>query len=186
LLLYADFKLPPTFSTWSQVTMLHMYLIYARLRNLDRDLARSWQAQLADHFFFDAEERMDVNHGISSRALRHKYLKDLFVQWRGIIAAYDEGLVKGDAVLASALWRNLFKGREDVDLRDLAAIVSWMRLSLKMLDQMRDEALFIRAGSALKWPAKNEFAVVDKPARQLEEQLASDNQSKGRTATVAS
>ncbi|KAJ2965973.1 hypothetical protein NUW58_g10784 [Xylaria curta] len=32
-----DFKLPPTFSTWSQVTMLHMYLVFARLRNLDRD-----------------------------------------------------------------------------------------------------------------------------------------------------
>jgi cytochrome b pre-mRNA-processing protein 3 len=153
--------------------MLHMYLVFARLRNLDRDAARSWQSQLVDHFFFDAEERMDVSHGISSRGLRHKYLKDMFVQWRGIIAAYDEGLVKGDAVLASAVWRNIYKAGEDVDVRALAAIVSWMRLSLSMLDQMPDEALFFRAGTALKWPAKNEFAVVDKPMRQLEDQLAS-------------
>jgi cytochrome b pre-mRNA-processing protein 3 len=152
--------------------MLHMYLIFARLRNLDRDAARSWQAQLVDHFFFDAEERMDLGHGISSRALRGRYLKDLFVQWRGIVAAYDEGVAKGDAVLASAVWRNVFKAREDVSARDLAAIVSWMRLSLKMLDQMRDEALFVRAGTALKWPAKNEFPVVDKPTRQLGDQLA--------------
>ncbi|KAI1821358.1 hypothetical protein F4861DRAFT_475171 [Xylaria intraflava] len=162
-----DFKLPPTFSTWSQVTMLHMYLVFARLRNLDADAARSWQAQLVDHFFFDAEERMDVNHGISSRAMRSRYLKDLFVQWRGVVAAYDEGVAKSDAVLASAVWRNVFKAREDIDLRHLASIVSWMRLSLKMLDQMPDEALFPRAASALKWPAKNELAVVDKPTKQL-------------------
>ncbi|KAI0971659.1 hypothetical protein F4678DRAFT_70856 [Xylaria arbuscula] len=168
-----EFKLPPTFSTWSQVTMLHMYLVFARLRNLDRDSARSWQAQLVDHFFFDAEERMDLSHGISSRALRGRYLKDLFVQWRGLVAAYDEGLAKGDAVLASAVWRNVFKAREDVNVRDLAATVSWMRLCLKMLDQMPDEALFSRAGTALRWPAKNEYAVVDKPTKQLESQLAS-------------
>ncbi|KAI3343508.1 hypothetical protein F4824DRAFT_440170 [Ustulina deusta] len=168
-----DFKLPPTFSTWSQVTMLHMYLIFARLRNLDRDAARSWQAQLVDHFFFDAEDRMDISHGISSRALRARYLKDLFVQWRGVVVAYDEGVAKGDAVLASAIWRNVFKAREDVNVRDLAATVSWMRLSLKMLDQMPDEALFTRAKTALKWPAKNEFAVVDKPTRQLGDQLTS-------------
>ncbi|GAP88510.1 putative 3-oxoacyl- protein [Rosellinia necatrix] len=176
-----DFRLPPTFSTWSQVTMLHMYLIFARLRNLEQDAARSWQAQLVDHFFFEAEERMDVNHGISSRGLRGRYLKDLFVQWRGIVAAYDEGVAKGDAVLASAVWRNVYKAHEDVNVRDLAAIVSWMRLSLKMLDQMPDEALFTHGNTALKWPAKNEFAVVDKPTRQLGDQLTSGT----RTAASA-
>ncbi|KAI1752393.1 hypothetical protein F4782DRAFT_152979 [Xylaria castorea] len=180
-----DFKLLPTFSTWSQVTMLHMYLIFARLRNLDRDSARSWQAQLVDHFFFDAEERMDLGHGISSRGLRNKYLKDLFIQWRGIVAAYDEGVAKNDAVLASALWRNVFKAREDINIRDLAAIVSWMRLSLKMLDQMPDEALFTSAGTALRWPAKNEFAVVDKPTRLLADQLAPNNAAPAGTTTSA-
>lgn len=158
--------------------MLHMYLVFARLRNLDKDTAKSWQAQLVDHFFFDAEERMDVNHGISSRGLRSKYLKDVFVQWRGIIMAYDEGVVKGDAVLASAVWRNVFKGREDASVRDIAAIVSWMRLCLKMLDQMPDEALFTGAASALKWPAKNEFAVVDRPAKPLEGRLGGPSSEK--------
>ncbi|KAI1630851.1 hypothetical protein F4809DRAFT_228556 [Biscogniauxia mediterranea] len=168
---HKEFKLPPTFSTWSQVTMLHMYLVYARLRNLDRDAARSWQAQLVDHFFFDAEERMDLSHGITSRVLRQRYLKDLFVQWRGVVVAYDEGVAKGDTVLASAVWRNVFKAREDVDVRALAAIVSWMRLCLKMLDQMADEALFFHAETALRWPANNELAFVDKPTKELQGQL---------------
>lgn len=162
--------------------MLHMYLIFARLRNLDRDAARSWQAQVVDHFFFDAEERMDLSHGISSRAMRGRYLKDLFVQWRGLVAAYDEGVAKGDAVLASAVWRNLFKAREDISVRDLAAIVSWMRLGLKMLDQMPDEALFTRAGSALRWPAKKEYAVVDMPTRQVGDLLTRDT-APARAAT---
>ncbi|CAJ2510034.1 Uu.00g059340.m01.CDS01 [Anthostomella pinea] len=169
---HEDFGLAPTFSTWSQVTMLHMYLIFARVRNMERDAAKSWQSQLVDHFFFDAEEKMDLVHGISSRGLRHRYLKDLFIQWRGVIAAYDEGVIKGDAVLATALWRNIYKARGDVDVRHLAALVSWMRRSLKTLDQMPDEALFVSGAGALKWPAKNESALVDKPTRQLEKEYA--------------
>ncbi|KAI1762515.1 ubiquinol-cytochrome C chaperone-domain-containing protein [Hypoxylon sp. FL1150] len=168
---HEDFHLPPTFSTWSQVTMLHMYLVFARLRNLDRDAARSWQQQLVDHFFFDAEEKMDLVHGISSRGLRQRYLKDLFIQWRGVIAAYDEGVIKGDPVLAAAVWRNVFKAREDVDVRALAAIVSWMRLCLKMLDQIPDDSLYYQASAVFKWRAKNELALVDKPTRELEGQL---------------
>ncbi|KAI1144494.1 ubiquinol-cytochrome C chaperone-domain-containing protein [Hypoxylon sp. FL0543] len=171
---HEDFKLPPTFSTWSQVTMLHMYLVFARLRNLEREAARSWQQQLVDHFFFDAEEKMDLTHGISSRGVRQRYLKDLFVQWRGIIAAYDEGVIKGDPVLAAAVWRNVFKAREDVDVRALAAVVSWMRLCLKMLDQIPDEFLYNRTQAVFKWPAKNELTLVDKPVRGLEGQLVQE------------
>lgn len=171
---HEDFQLPPTFSTWSQVTMLHMYLVFARLRNLDRDAARSWQQQLIDHFFFDAEERMDLTHGIGSRGLRQRYLKDLFVQWRGVIAAYDEGVVKGDPVLAAAVWRNVFKAREDVDVRALATVVSWMRLCLKMLDQIPDESLYYQAQAVFKWRAKNELTLVDKATRELEGHLVQE------------
>jgi hypothetical protein len=159
-----EFKLPPTFSTWSQVTMLHLYLLIVRLRCLDKDLYQNWQAQLIDHFFHEAEHKMDLCHGMTSRALRQRHLQDLFKQWRGLLLAYDEGLVKGDAVLASAVWRNLFKGKEDVDLRVLAAVVSWMRLCLKNLDHMPDDSLHLNAAKVFKWPAKNELAVVDRPA----------------------
>ncbi|KAI0180947.1 ubiquinol-cytochrome C chaperone-domain-containing protein [Hypoxylon sp. FL1284] len=171
---HEDFKLPPTFSTWSQITMLHMYLVFARLRNLEREAARSWQQQLVDHFFFDAEERMDVAHGISSRGLRQRYLKDLFVQWRGVIAAYDEGVARGDPVLAAAVWRNVYKGRADADPRAIAAVVSWMRLCLKMLDQIPDELLYTQARAVFKWRARNELTLVDIPVRQLADQLTSE------------
>jgi hypothetical protein len=147
--------------------MLHMYILVVRLRCLDQENFRAWQSQLVDHFFHEAETKMELTHDVTSKALRQRYLKDLFVQWRGLMLAYDEGLVKGDAVLASALWRNLFKHGEDVDMRVLAAIVSWMRLSLKNLDQMEDEVYVTNAASAFKWPAKSELTLVDRPTRAL-------------------
>lgn len=79
------------------------------------------------------------DHNVYSRTVRNNYLKDLFSQWRGVLAAYDEGLVKGDAVLATAVWRNIFNGREDVDMKGLGEVVSYMRGLLKGLEGMDDE-----------------------------------------------
>jgi len=148
--------------------MLHLYLLIARFRCLDKDVYQNWQAQLVDHFFHEAEEKMDLLHGMASRSIRQRSLQDLFQQWRGLILAYDEGLVKGDAVLASAVWRNLYKGNEDVDLRKVAAVVSWMRLCLKNLDKMADDALPLYAAIVFKLPATAEFSVVDAPAAAMQ------------------
>ena len=80
-------------------------------------------------------------HNVHSRAIRNKYLKDLYVQWRGLLAGYDEGLVRGDAVLATAVWRNVFKADEDVDFVGLGQVVSYMRGVLRGLDGMSDDAI---------------------------------------------
>ena len=77
-------------------------------------------------------------HTITARGIRNRYLKDLFLQWRGILAAYDEGLVKSDAVLGSAVWRNLFKGDEDVDWRNVAMVVGYMRKAIVELDKVKE------------------------------------------------
>ncbi|KAH6998730.1 thiolase-like protein [Ilyonectria sp. MPI-CAGE-AT-0026] len=149
-----EFNLPPTFSTWSHVTMLHMYLINARIRCFDRDVFHNWQHQLTDHFFFECEKKMHIDHQITSSALRQRYLKDIFVQWRGLLLAYDEGLFKGDAILASAVWRNLFKGSPDVDPRALVAIVGWMRSSLMRLEAVNDNMLAAQAPKILARPVE--------------------------------
>ncbi|KAH8589391.1 ubiquinol-cytochrome C chaperone-domain-containing protein [Bisporella sp. PMI_857] len=138
---HTELGLQPTFSTWSQVTMLHLYVLSARFRNIGTMDAQPFQQHLLDHFFYDAEHRMAVNHNMTARGTRNKYLKDLYVQWRGLIAAYDEGIFKGDAVLAAAIWRNIFKAKEDVDIKGLAMIVSYTRRLLSRLDALSDEAL---------------------------------------------
>lgn len=119
--------------------MLRMYLLVARARCLSADAYHSWYRQLLDHFFFDCERLMDVNHDLSSKTVRQRFLKDLFVQWRGIIAGYDEGIARGDAVLASAVWRNLYKGRGEVDFRRVAGVVSYIRGTLWELERKPDE-----------------------------------------------
>ncbi len=80
-------------------------------------------------------------HNVHSRAIRNKYLKDLYIQWRGLLAGYDEGLIRGDAVLATAVWRNVFKADEDVDFIALGQVISYMRGVLKGLDGMSDSAI---------------------------------------------
>jgi cytochrome b pre-mRNA-processing protein 3 len=147
--------------------MLHMYLITARLRCMEHDESRNWQQQFIDSFFFDCEKMMDLNHGIRSAAMRQRYLKDLFIQWRGLIAAYDEGIIKGDAVLATAVWRNLFKASDNIDFRVLAAVVSWMRATLRDLEKMEDADLVLFPKQIFRRSIKDELEAVDKPSPSL-------------------
>ncbi|PNY26933.1 CBP3-like protein [Tolypocladium capitatum] len=163
---HKTFNLQPSFSTWSHVTMLHLYLLNARLRMLDGDAYRNWQQQLVDHFFFECEKKMHLDHGITSSALRQRYLKDIFVQWRGLLLAYDEGLIKGDAILASAVWRNLFKGTPDVDPRALLAIVGWMRSSLAALEGTSDATFPQRAQEILAKPVGVFWTRLEEPFKR--------------------
>ena len=84
---------------------------------------------------------MAMWHGMVARGVRNKYLKDLWLQWRGILLSYDEGLINGDAVLAAAIWRNVFKASEGTDVADLALVTAYMRQQLKMLDGLSDQEI---------------------------------------------
>src|SRR5437762_127994 len=118
-----ELNLPPTFSTWSQITILHIHLLTTRLRLFPPTHFPTYLQHLLDHFFHDAENRMLMNHNVSARSIRTRYLKDIFEQYRGAVAAYDEGIARGsDAVLATALWRNVWAARREIDLRDLAVV----------------------------------------------------------------
>ncbi|KAF4553463.1 Ubiquinol-cytochrome C chaperone-like protein [Elsinoe fawcettii] len=133
------YSLPPTFSTWSQLTILHLYLLQLRLRMFPAEHERKWTQQLLDHFFYAAEEKMDSMHQITSKGIRSRYLKDMYDTYRGNVLSYDEGIVKGDAVLGAAVWRNVFGGKGDVDAVALAEIVGWVRRCADSLGKMGDE-----------------------------------------------
>ena len=98
-----------------------------------------WIQHLTNHAFYAAEDRLVVWHKLNANSLRQKYLKDVFSHWRAVLLSYDEGIVKGDAVLATAVWRNVFASREDVDFEKLAQIVGYMRRELARLDQASDD-----------------------------------------------
>jgi cytochrome b pre-mRNA-processing protein 3 len=140
-----------------------MWLIIVRVRGFGEseggaENVRRYNQLLADHFSHEAEDKMEEIHGIKAKSVRARYLKDLFIQWRGAVAAYDEGLVKGDAVLAAAVWRNLWSGRAmdeqgGVDWRKVGVVVGWIRRVVKELDGFEGEERIMGAvqrGSVFK------------------------------------
>ncbi|KAI5811246.1 ubiquinol-cytochrome C chaperone-domain-containing protein [Peziza echinospora] len=147
---YEECNRPKTFNSWAQVTILHMWAIMVRIRAFpDENIVKIWQQHFIDHFFFDAEEKMQFQYGVKSNPQRSKYLKDLFVQYRGMIAAYDESLARHalspatppDPVLATAIWRNVWDARDDVDLKHIAMVTAYVLRILHGLEKMPDEAV---------------------------------------------
>lgn len=158
-----------------------MYLLTVRLRCLPASTSSIYQQHLIDHFFYDAENRMVVSHNMEARGTRNKYLKDLFIQWRGLLFAYDEGLIRGDAALASAVWRNVWKGREDVDIKGLTTVVAYMRKSLMDLEAIED--LDILMG---KWTWSNPEEMkllVGKKSPLIDQAFSVKTEAAGETET---
>jgi cytochrome b pre-mRNA-processing protein 3 len=116
-----------------------MYMVQVRLRMLPQSHAPIYIQHLTNHAFYAAEDRLVIWHQMNATSLRQKHLKDLFAQWRAVLPSYDEALVKGDAWLAAALWRNLFAGKPDVDFNKLAQVVGYMRREIRRLDLARDD-----------------------------------------------
>ncbi|KZF21566.1 hypothetical protein L228DRAFT_231075 [Xylona heveae TC161] len=160
---YESLGLQPTFNTWAQITFLNMYLFTVRFRCFHPSHAQAWHQHLLDHFFYAAEDRMADQHGLYSRGIRNKYLKDLFVQWRGAVAGYDEGLVKGDAVVATAIWRNIFKADPEVDWTRVAQVVSYLRRVLKGLDGLPDD-MVVSGKVRFTNPGKEDVVVAKESA----------------------
>ncbi|EXJ56472.1 hypothetical protein A1O7_06816 [Cladophialophora yegresii CBS 114405] len=156
---FTTLSLPPTFSTWSQITFLHLYVIVTQLRaGLDSESEfQNYHRYLIEHFSREAEDKMVMLHNLNAQGIRSRYLKDLLLQWRGILVSYDEGLVKSDAVLASAIWRNLFRADEDVDWVKVAQVVAFLRLAVRKvgsmtMDDMIRHLTSQQAGTSI-WPA---------------------------------
>ena len=173
---YTNVGLQPTFSTWSHVTFLHMYILTVRLRNCESEADfKNYQRYLIEHFSNAAEDKMVVHHNISARSVRGRYLKDLFIQWRGVLAAYDEGLVKGDAVLGAAVWRNLFRGVEDVDWEKVALVVAYMRRAIRNLAKVDLERIsFALSGETGLWTQNEKHVqeLVTKESKGLKQPLS--------------
>lgn len=167
--------LDATFNSWAQVVFLHMYVLTVRFRMFPKEHVQVWHQNLLDHFFYAAEDRMAVWHGMSARGTRNRYLKELYSQWRGVILSYDEGLVKGDAVLATAVWRNIFKANPATDVADIAMVTSYMRRELVKLGVMDDNALTTGGVTFGKSPPTAERRLVEAKSPLMEKEFSADD-----------
>jgi len=103
-------------------------------------MSNHWNELLTNHFFWEAEKQMDFQHKLDA-VVRKKNLDQYFQIWTATIFAYDEGLLKGDAVLGTAIWRLLFNAEDDVDPVKLATVVGYVRRELNRVGQLDDNIL---------------------------------------------
>lgn len=108
----SECKLAPTFQTWFAFTNLHVWLLTTRFRALPPPYGRLYIQELINHFFLDAEYRLRSVYGpkCPERIIKTQMV-DLRNQWNGTTLSYDVALMKGDAELAAAIWRNVFAAR---------------------------------------------------------------------------
>ncbi|ODV97219.1 hypothetical protein PACTADRAFT_48968 [Pachysolen tannophilus NRRL Y-2460] len=135
---YETLQLPKTFSQWFQITSLHIWLLFVRMRAMPFKYGKNYQQKLVDRFFKDMELKLSEEMNVQSGRIIDSYLKDFNDQLKGVVLSYDEGLVTDDATLAAAVWRNLFNGEKEVDLVHVEAVVRYIRMQLYVLDNMSD------------------------------------------------
>lgn len=135
---YEDLHLPRTFSQWFQITALHTWMLSVRMRAMPFKYGKNYQQKLIDRFFRDMELRLHDEMNVNSSRISDQYLKDYNDQLRGLVCSYDEGFATDDATLASALWRNLFNARTNIDFSHLEAMVKYVREQLYVLSKMSD------------------------------------------------
>ncbi|KAK9472923.1 ubiquinol-cytochrome C chaperone-domain-containing protein [Dipodascopsis tothii] len=135
---YETLGLPMTFTQWFQITSLHAWMLLVRMRAMPKQYSGEYEQMLVDAMFTDMEFRLALELKIRSNRVVQKYLKEFNLQLRGAIMAYDEGLGSSDAVLAAALWRNLFSATDEIDVGKVEQVLRYVRTQLYVLDQLPD------------------------------------------------
>ncbi|CAB4255359.1 Cbp3p [Maudiozyma barnettii] len=135
---YEELKLPRTFSQWFQITALHEWMLFVRMRAMPFKYGRNYQQKLVDKTFNDIEMRLFDEMKIVSGRIVDQYSKDFNSQLKGAVFAYDVGFYTDDTTLATAVWRNLFGGRKNIDYTHLEAVVKYIRSQLYVMSRMSD------------------------------------------------
>lgn len=135
---YDDLLLPKTFAQQFQITALHVWMLFVRMRAMPKIIGKEYQQKLVDTIFSDMEKRLSTELRIISGSIIERYKKDFNLQLRGSVMSYDEGFFLDDATLSSALWRNLFSGRQEIDETYLEQLVHYIRVQLYVLENISD------------------------------------------------
>jgi len=145
--IFVSCKMPDTYQSWFNIISLHMWMILVRLKQ-EGDIGRTLSRHVIEVMWNDMEERLrllDVIDTSEKREAMEEYCQQFF----GSIIAYDEGLMRDDKVLASALWRNLFHLRKDIDAESLLLMVEYVRKQTQYLEQQDSETIL--DSGEIKW-----------------------------------
>lgn len=174
---YNELQLPRTFAQWFQITSLHEWMLFVRMRAMPFKYGRNYQQKLVDSTFSDMELRLFKEMNIHSGSIADRYLKDFNSQLRGAVFSYDEGFFTDDVTLMTAVWRNLFSGRTDINMKHLELVIKYIRSQLYVLNQIcdRDFALgkfnFISPFESIKTLSKEQLIDMKKETIKKYEKL---------------
>lgn len=151
-------------------------MLMVRMRAMPFKYGRNYQQKLVDRTFTDIELRLFEEMKVNSGSIVDQYLKDFNSQLRGAVFAYDEGFFTDDATLATALWRNLFSGRKNIDMVHLEAMVRYVRSQLYVLSMLSDREF---AMGQFKFVPANETVekLTTEQIEQLKKKVAEKYQS---------
>ncbi|KAJ3327008.1 hypothetical protein HDU76_012434 [Blyttiomyces sp. JEL0837] len=125
----SKYNLPDNFQTWFTITVLHIWMYNTKLRAEGAD-GKDMKQEIFNTLWLDVELRLS-KAGVKMNL--GKIVSDLLSSFYGQTLAYDEGLYYGDAVLAAALWRNVFAAK-DVSAEQLEELVTYVRRQLQHID----------------------------------------------------
>jgi len=139
--------MPDTFQSWFYVLQLHIWMILVRFKPEGKH-GKRLSYHLVEILWKDLEERIKLL-GIVDTSEKKETMEEYAQQFLGLIVAYDEGLIGCDKTLASALWRNMFYGKDTTDPEQLAFLVGYVRKQIQYLE-MQDSGHLLLTGN-VKW-----------------------------------
>lgn len=136
--LYVAPGLRPDFRVWFELTLLHVWMVFVRLRTEPN--GKELSQDLFNRFWEDMEEELR-RRGIDSQSRQDAIRKSLAESYLGSLVAYDEGLRGSDSALAGALWRNLFALSPLAHASDLSRYTAYVRAQVSELDKTPSEVV---------------------------------------------
>eukprot|EP00029_Vermamoeba_vermiformis_P012810 TRINITY_DN7769_c0_g1_i1.p1 TRINITY_DN7769_c0_g1~~TRINITY_DN7769_c0_g1_i1.p1 ORF type:complete len:299 (+),score=46.13 TRINITY_DN7769_c0_g1_i1:38-934(+) len=123
--------LPDTFNTWFQLMVLHIWMVVVRCRSLAVEDPRGvtlLETQLASLFWEEVEQEIMLIGETSNPLIVGKNRNLMLKYYMGALVAYDESILDGDAILADAIWRNVFgQDRNITSLENVYKLVEYVR-----------------------------------------------------------
>uniref|UniRef100_A0A7S4KIP2 Ubiquinol-cytochrome c chaperone domain-containing protein n=2 Tax=Guillardia theta TaxID=55529 RepID=A0A7S4KIP2_GUITH len=124
------FGMPNDFNKQFCIISIHMWMIFVRLRK--ESVGKQLSQEVFDNLWFDAQKHLkNLGVGVLSLNARTRDLQNVFY---GSAVAFDFSLGTSDALLAMALYRNIFSF--DGDAHHVGMMVAYIRRELNKLEMM--------------------------------------------------
>jgi len=126
----------PEYIVWMRIMVLHIWILNVRLRIEDQKFSDSYEQKIIDYYWKDIEDGLMNEAKVQHPVIALKYSKEHALNYKGYMAAFDIGLYDGDAMLAEAIWRNMYEMKEDVPIEEIGEIVRYIRREIHNLHQL--------------------------------------------------